>query len=373
MPGNQSVSPWKAQHTRQDFREEMYLNINISLGDDESSSTHAGVYYSKISVDTTAGFFELPNYMNGGIAGPLLEDDPSNYCGLDCQLQAGLDTGIYNHKTTSRATPNRTVEVAGNATLNFPKTSNKGTLLTTAEALFGLGSFLDTLQSSIAYAASMDESIFGNSCIEIVPFLPLVGGSALNELGNCQRYWSTKSEPKQIALYYLSIFIPDGFSDNYNEILQNAFTSAAFLANDVWMTDHFGTLGITYDLGADTEIPVISRPGLVLISILLGLDFVFLLALALYSAWTPRWTSQLDSFAMMRLGAAMGDRLPMLVTRNVDGVKALDETPGYIGDITGGDGWVGELGIGHNTQLQRDRMYRCYQHDDEVLHPVPKV
>lgn len=75
MPGNQSVSPWKAQHMRQDFREEMYLNI--SLGDDESSSTHAGVYYSKISVDTTAGFFELPNYMNGGIAGPLLEDDPS--------------------------------------------------------------------------------------------------------------------------------------------------------------------------------------------------------------------------------------------------------------------------------------------------------
>lgn len=35
----------------------------------------------------TAGYFELPIYMNGQIAGPLLDKDPNNICGSSCETQ----------------------------------------------------------------------------------------------------------------------------------------------------------------------------------------------------------------------------------------------------------------------------------------------
>ncbi|KAI1756893.1 hypothetical protein F4782DRAFT_547998 [Xylaria castorea] len=98
MPSNQSVSPWKASHERQDFTEDLYLRI--SLGGFEDDGIPSGVYYSKITLDTTAGFFELPNYMNGGVPGPLLEDNPNNHCKTDCAEQGDGDSLIHNPTIT---------------------------------------------------------------------------------------------------------------------------------------------------------------------------------------------------------------------------------------------------------------------------------
>lgn len=88
MPANVTKSPWNSTRDRQDFTEELYLNVTL-IGYEFGiySSTDANSLLYKITLDTTAGYFELPNYMNGGIAGPLLDKDPNDICGNSCETE----------------------------------------------------------------------------------------------------------------------------------------------------------------------------------------------------------------------------------------------------------------------------------------------
>lgn len=131
----------------------------------------------------------------------------------------------------------------------------------------------------------------------------------------------------------LDIVIASWISNfNYDEErLTNAFTAAAFLANQACIENNVPLLGrslsISFDMGHDTHIPVISQAGLICVSVLLGLFILILLAFALYSTATPRWTSTLDSFAMMRIGAAIADKVPSLVGRKTDRIDVLGKIP----------------------------------------------
>jgi hypothetical protein len=87
MPANMTESPWKSTRNRQDFSEELYLNITISGCDDTFWGLGGNITLYRVTVNTTAGYFELPNYMNNGQAGPLLENDPTDLCGSDCDGQ----------------------------------------------------------------------------------------------------------------------------------------------------------------------------------------------------------------------------------------------------------------------------------------------
>ncbi|PYI08324.1 hypothetical protein BO78DRAFT_310947 [Aspergillus sclerotiicarbonarius CBS 121057] len=91
MPTDLRVSPWKSMRARQDFSEELYLNVSLSEAlraeIDDGDTTMPASQYFRVTVATTAGYFELPNYMNGETAGSLLEDDPSSDCGNSCQAQ----------------------------------------------------------------------------------------------------------------------------------------------------------------------------------------------------------------------------------------------------------------------------------------------
>jgi hypothetical protein len=90
MPGNQTESPWRAVRSRQDFGEELYLNISLVSNDPTAVYTTAeergGLF--KFVLNTTAGYFELPNYMNGQRPGPLLDEDPMIHCSGDCAYQS---------------------------------------------------------------------------------------------------------------------------------------------------------------------------------------------------------------------------------------------------------------------------------------------
>ena len=87
MPGDQTISPWISTRKRQDFTEELYLNLSTREPGAYSSIVLSGFY--KITMNTTAGYFELPNFMNAQRPGALLSDDPGKYCGRDCILQDG--------------------------------------------------------------------------------------------------------------------------------------------------------------------------------------------------------------------------------------------------------------------------------------------
>lgn len=97
MPANMIKSPWKNTRNRQDFSEQLFLNITINENavDPESEPTPPTGEQFRLTMNTTAGYFELPNYMNGNVAGPLLEEDPNTICGLEC-LGEGFNETNWN-------------------------------------------------------------------------------------------------------------------------------------------------------------------------------------------------------------------------------------------------------------------------------------
>ncbi|KAF0331961.1 hypothetical protein GQ607_001081 [Colletotrichum asianum] len=87
MPGNLTTTPWKRTRDRQTFTENLYLNISFEQKEPKIS-------YWKISMSTTAGYFQLPNEWNQ-TAGELLDKDPfgpEGACHRGCEKQIS----VYN-------------------------------------------------------------------------------------------------------------------------------------------------------------------------------------------------------------------------------------------------------------------------------------
>lgn len=93
MPADSTRPPWRLTRDRQDFSESLYLNLSSLATHPEyrdESPEDLGKYF-RITVNTTAGYFELPNYMNGQQPGPLLDLDPTGSCGTkgtNCSTQS---------------------------------------------------------------------------------------------------------------------------------------------------------------------------------------------------------------------------------------------------------------------------------------------
>ena len=80
-PGDTLSSPWKNTTDRQDRTEELWLDyqgspLPVDLGgwDIEGGRKYTQHCYGK----STLGYFELPSYWNGHVAGPLLDKVPPN-------------------------------------------------------------------------------------------------------------------------------------------------------------------------------------------------------------------------------------------------------------------------------------------------------
>lgn len=118
-----------------------------------------------------------------------------------------------------------------------------------------------------------------------------------------------------------------------SDSIVNAFTAAAFLANEAWLMSNAikRTRWVHYDNGASTVIPSISLSGVIVVSVLLFIFLNFLLATALHSALAYRWTDQLDAFAMMKIGAEVAQHVPLKVSGEPSGIRVLNEQPGWIG------------------------------------------
>jgi hypothetical protein len=180
-------------------------------------------------------------------------------------------------------------------------------------------------------------------------------------------------------MFYLSSFV-DGYGIFSGEQITNAFSAAAFLANQAWLLSApDGRLIVNHDLGMDMQVPVLSLTGIIVVSVVMGLFLLVLLGVAVYAWWTPTWTTTLDAFAMLRIGAAVGaplrptrdsdeaenERLLFFPRNGVADVAALDQTPGWVGDASHaeGRGMVGQLALGTGRRITRRGgrfKYRCY-------------
>ncbi|KAI6842404.1 hypothetical protein KC332_g6172 [Hortaea werneckii] len=279
MPADQRKSPWQATRSRQDFTETLYMKLrSVSNYVDFPGVPESGARYHtfKITLNTTAGYFELPNYMNGQTAGPLLLDDPSLHYGIDCPVEAqtsGIgDPNVINPNISSR----QATQDISDLPVELEEVVNKGPLLTVAMALFGKNSFIPTrLNSSTANLSNIDpDHYWGGNCVEKAPMIGLLrdtegrnpfGGN--DPIEECVTKGLVSGYPVdfQISAYVKAFFYNEPFSDalDGDGRIANAFLSAAYLALEAWMNHPYrdSSSSITFDLGADTDIPVISKTG----------------------------------------------------------------------------------------------------------------
>ncbi len=343
MLDNMSQSPWKATRDRQDISEEMFLNLTYgTLINPVTIDKNPGNLTLKLVVNTTLGYFELPNYNNSGVAGPLLAKDPHDPCRINTKI-----------KCLSQWESKRSLQVnRSDSSFGIGQVANLGPLAMIALALFEPGSFIAT-QFNRTATNPPD------------PALPSPGVpctvAPLNLLLGRNEYVESRcfSEPIDDDDGYVSVSI---WLRNFYNIgsMQNTLHAGVILASQVWLGSTTGSLTVMFDLGANSERPKISSAGVILLSVLLAIDLILLLGLATYISFSYTWTASFDSSAMMRQGAARADELPLHIILS-DGEErtraVLEKMPGWVGDATP-DNDVGVLAIGATAPLRPGRKYR---------------
>lgn len=99
---------------------------------------------------------------------------------------------------------------------------------------------------------------------------------------------------------------------------------------------------------------------LIIITILIILQLSGLLFLALYSNAHPTWTRWLDSFALLRLGAARKDDLPLISAMDAKELAVLDEKAGWISEANE-DSNLGQLEIGGGGYIRKGVEYQSVE------------
>lgn len=256
MPNNNSQSDWKATRDQQDISEEMFMSVTYStstnaqmLGEPPENAT------LKLVVNTTLGYFELPNCNNSNVAGMLLANDPYETCGRKdptCVLQVDRKRSLQTDQ--------------GESTLRVGSGFTAGPLAMIASALFDNGSFLTAQFPQVATPIPPHSVGYLDDSCTVAPLSLLYGGSV--EL-SCIQFPYTSN----IGLESVSMWLSNFYQKN---ITQNAFLAAVIIASQTWLTtsssSQDGSLKVMYDMGRDSERPKVSSTGIVLISILLAVD-----------------------------------------------------------------------------------------------------
>lgn len=194
---------------------------------------------------------------------------------------------------------------------------NKGPLFTIAIALFGQNSYLDSRgRNPRAYTfPDEDEDLLANPatnqrCVDQAMLPGLLRqklGIGETPLGHCIQNSVTTTDDLQneLASFVKSLFYEPEFTPT---IVKSAFEAAAFIANQNWLLNgnssqtvggnfRGGTQDVSRDLGADTEVLVLSKTGIIVVSALVFVYRSALFAMALDSMRRPEWAHKLDAVA----------------------------------------------------------------------------
>lgn len=250
-----------------------------------------------------------------------------------------------------------------------------GPLLALTVALFGHDSYISShTHTPIAFelsAGNGDRSL----CSDLPPLLGLMDvsndylyDSTLPALSCLPR--DSENNVTNVVATWLGLFWKRGFAGGALGspeiyLMQQAFTAAAYLAHNLRLTktalSQNRTLTLNYDLGIDISIPNISTAGIVTVAVLLGLFVCSCFLMSWYASRVPLWSSELDAFAMMRIGAELAEFVPLMAAKSADNVNILDHRPGWIGDAEP-EKEVGKLSLGAQAKLRKKRKYVSYSY-----------
>ncbi|KAJ5332324.1 uncharacterized protein MYU51_019429 [Penicillium brevicompactum] len=316
---NSSESPWRNTRARQEFIEVLYINLTLQcIGDTGpeprtvSDDLCLETILMKITARTTGGWFELPNYLNAGVPGPLQTKDPVAL-GYGSVWQAvklryfAYNDFYYNRRWSSNRLAER----------DWQTRQSPGPLLIMAWAMFAApSSYVATCTTSLndAELKHKSSSIDARFCSSppLVDFLP--PRDPYSDFDSA--IYPPSNTSRDFRNFFTWLAMLKGNNETDTSSLSRAFTSGLFIANEVWMehvqvSGRYHTVSVYSDPGRDTVVPNISFGGMIAISVLLAIYLAALLLIASYAAMFPRWTQSTNGFAMMRIGSAIAEKVPL--------------------------------------------------------------
>ena len=109
-------------------------------------------------------------------------------------------------------------------------------------------------------------------------------------------------------------------------------------------------------------------PAMFVISTLLVAQYIGMAIFAQYILRHHTWTGSLNIFAILKLGAAMAEDIPLVSAMQAKEAKALDERAGWIGDGGPEGQKVRTWTLGGPERVRYDALYRLVP-DDETGSP----
>lgn len=333
---SENTSSWYGTNLRQDVTEQFFLDFQYihETSEDDAGDPWPAInpltnFTRRCRSNTTLGYFELPNNWNNHSAGPLYEG--CSNATLSCpELDVSMDEN-------------------GLATSPSP-------FITSIFAIFGDDTFFKTL--SVAKDTSDD---FHELCSQLrQPFTGLTPGISNTSLWDPARPLENCDlldyRPGMLARSLYDWLINFRSLDSITAALSftMSLSNKAILNQDV--TEFVGN-DIYNPLGYGIMKPSMSPAAMIFLSFLISIQLIGLVSLALYAHSRPRWTESLDSFALIRLGAAMADDLPLVSAIEAFELTVLDETHGWVGD-SGGSEEFRTLKIGGPEPLKEKERYR---------------
>jgi hypothetical protein len=288
ITGDLRKSPWNSTRDRQEISETMYFSlVSNTLNPNDVSESQAITSYRKVSAKTTLGYFELPSMSNGYQAGPLQDKDP--FTNKTDQLTSS------NRK---RADDNNTAPSPAIAATerNLVNTRYLGPLSSLGLALFSYRSFVGArMRNATSFTEAGEQWNRDNdrNCVAMAPF-----------------------DESCVDIKYGEYSVAGGvyefvrfFDMKWEEWLAQGLNMTNYLFITGKGVDDKRYVTVHFDEGFETIRPKISRAGMFIGSILLGLHLLGLLVLSVYNLIYSLPTSRLSAEVMVRMGVAHAELL----------------------------------------------------------------
>ena len=334
-PGKKFKSPWKQTADRQDIHENLWMDFQFSnltgpkrLGGYNVNLAERANFTQHCTSNSTLGFYEVPNYWNGGTVGPLLTQIPSSDHNRTYDNAAFIPLGSVNNR------------------FQVP-----GPLMTSALAIFGENSFFDIVVEPENNEVLEYDSLSQALCSQLrYPFSGLVPSSLVLRDGaklkpfsdwDTPTTWSpcrSRNQGSSTLLIGLMSFMPQ-FASPINAMAALTFTAYSVhkhiftLSSSTWFNT-FQAPGSTH------QKPEMSTTAMIVITLLLASQLCGLGFLAVYAYVRPSWTETLDAKAVFKIGAEsvqtknVRDHVPggiTLATSHKEMAPFLDRTEGWVG------------------------------------------
>lgn len=366
-PGNMGLSPWKDTPDRQDISEELWLDYQRTPSPGDGGVwgiTDGGSNYTQHCYgNSTLGYFELPGYWNGHVAGPLFDKVPPNGPNLTYrngdprELTAGLPIGPA-----------------------LPGQGVAGPFLTAIMAIFGPNTFFNAAAVNSNHTSTTTQAL----CAQLR--YPFTGLSFYSSPGgdfnivwtpsyaplDCTTTTDLSDDPAPPLLRALMSWLPNFGNGN---LTLAALTLATYATGNAILnigpSSDFDAFHLSTSPGTSIQKPTITLAGIVVVSLLLAMQMIGLTLLAFYASRSATWTESLDSWAMLRLGAEIGrEEMPAVSALEAKEAEVLDAQKGWVGDmgVKGREGEVDvrELGLGGQGRVREGVLYRMVRRKERV-------